>query len=56
MAVAVGFCRIEQVDAERFTAVHEGDELLIVRPAPAELRAIRLGHHTPKGHGAESDF
>src|SRR5262245_14924818 len=53
MAIAVGCGRVEQVDTQLFTAVHEGNELSILRPAPSELRPIRLGDHAPKGHGTE---
>ena len=56
MAIAVSCSRIEQGDTQLFTAVHESNQLSIIRPTPSELRAIRLGDHAPKGHCAESDL
>jgi hypothetical protein len=56
MAIAVGRRRVEQVDTQLFTAVHEGNKLTILCPSPAELRPIRLSDHASKGHGAEANL
>ena len=56
MPIAIGFGRINKIDAELFTLMDQGDGFLIFGARPAKGGSIGLRHHTTKGHGAEADF